>query len=164
MTVWGLALTVAVALSMVAGVLVLAVYMGAARRTMAAATGVRVDLSMPPAWALDVAAAQFSVSDWVPVEGDGEVNRQHVGVDHPAVSVAAVPGLRGGSEVHIWLSGWSLRWGLVRHVAVARGQMALLAEVLRAADGAFDAPVPNDESAQVVQVLSQRASGRGSAA
>ncbi|WP_116115637.1 hypothetical protein [Austwickia chelonae] len=164
MTVWGLVSTVAVAVAMVAAALAFAVYSGAARRTMAAATGLRVDLSMPPAWALDVSAAQFAVSEWVPVAGDGEVNRQHVRPEHPAVSVAAVPGLRGGSEVHIWLSGWSLRWGLVRHVAVARRQMAVLAEVLRTADRAFDAPVPNDESAQVVQVLSQRASGRGSAA
>ncbi|MBW3085100.1 hypothetical protein KEM60_01293 [Austwickia sp. TVS 96-490-7B] len=127
-------------------------YAAAVVATRSVVNGIRLDLAMPPAWALDVAEAQFEVARWHPIEGDGSVNRQHVSASYPAVSVEAVPGgaaadgtiwaggdgcLSGGSEVHIWLSGWTVRAGVVRHASVACAQMRLVSEVLRTADRSY---------------------------
>lgn len=131
---------IALSVGVVAAVALLA-HVVARRRTAAVADGRLLVLSMPPEWALDLAAAQFGVSDWVPVPGDGTINRAHVRPGRPAVSVEAVPGEFGGSEVHIWMSGWTMRGGVVRHAGVARAQMAALVKVLQAADRSYDGPV-----------------------
>ena len=134
----------------------LAAYAVARHRTRMVADGVRLDLSMPPAWALDLALAQFASQDWVAVAGDGSINRAHVRPGGPAVSVEAAPGEDGGSEVHLWMSGWTMRGGVVRHARVAATQMRCLAQVLAAADRSYDAPVRSDADLDVLSVLARR--------
>ncbi|MCA0436352.1 MAG: hypothetical protein M9891_04445 [Austwickia sp.] len=135
------------------------------RGTARVRDGICLELAMPPAWALDLAQAQFAVADWTPVDGDGALNRQHRLPGRPGVSVEAVALPEGGCEVHLWMSSWTLRGGIVRYAGVARRQMHALAQVLRAADLSYDKPVrPAQHAADVLDLLMTRQSARDASA
>jgi hypothetical protein len=129
-------------------------------RTASVRDGLFLELAMPPEWALDLAQAQFAYADWKPAPGDGAVNRQHVLPERPGLSVEAVARPGGGSDVHIWMSSWTLRQGVVRYAGVARRQMNALADVLAAADRSYEGPIPSSSHNQEVLDMLQARDGR----
>lgn len=153
--------------SALAGLAVLwaTVHLVARRQTASVRDGLVLELAMPPAWALDLAQAQFSVSDWTPVPGDGALNRGHVLPGRPGISVEAVALPEGGCEVHIWMSSWTHRHGFVQYAGVACRQMRTLVEVLRGADASYAAPVRQaDNAREILDLLMTRQSVRDSSA
>lgn len=145
--------------SALAGVAVLwwTIHLVGKHRTASVRDGLRLELAMPPAWALDLAQAQFAVAEWKTVPGDGAINRAHVLEDRPGLSVEAVDLPQGGSEVHIWMSSWTARRGHVRYAGVARRQMHGLADVLATADRSYSGPIPAPHQAQdVLDMLRER--------
>jgi len=109
-------------------------YAAARRATSAVAEGSLVVLDADAATAQTWVYGLFPVAQWEYVAGDGQVNlrRRYADGSGPSLSVYAEDRPEGGCDVHVWVSGCTLRGGLVRHAGTARRQQLLVAgEMMR---------------------------------